>query len=485
MKDADHNGQDKSQDDVVVMKFGGTSVEDAPAFRRLLRIVESRAHALPVIVVSALAKVTDQLLSAAQAAVEGKLDYANAVLTEIRLRHQEIAAELLDGDLYSALHREFDAEFRALNARICEVAVAGHLTPRAQDAVLSFGERLSSKLAHAALRLHGLNAVHFDAASAIVTDCCYTQATPLWDLTYKNLASALAPLLRDRRIPVLGGFIGSDSDGVPTTLGRGGSDLTGAIVGLALGAVRVEIWTDVDGIMTTDPNVCPEARRIPRISFEDAATLAHFGAKVLHPGTLKPAMQANIPVHVLNSRNPECEGTEIVANVTGSGSVKALTAKRGVAAVEIEFREGMNTEIVPALYAAFNRHHCSIELMAASANRLSLLVGSTAVLPEVAAEVRSLANLRWENHKALVSLVGENLHRQPDVVSRVFAAVSDMDVRALCQGGSNRTLSFLVEETKAEESLRRLHALFFSDRKQPASARFMSAALCQAGESWL
>lgn len=483
MKESEHNGKDRR--DVVVMKFGGTSVEDVSAFRRVLRIVESRGHSLPVIVVSALAKVTDQLLSAAQAAAEGKLDYANAVGTEIRLRHQEIAAELLDADLYAVLHRDFDAEFRTLNAKICEIAVAGRLTPPAQDAVLSFGERLSSKLAQTALRLHGFDAVHFDAASAIVTDSRHTQATPVWDVTYKNLSDALEPLLREEQIPVLGGFIAADAHGAPTTLGRGGSDLTGSIVGVALSAARVEIWTDVDGIMTTDPDVCPEARRIPRISFADAATLAHFGAKVLHPGTLKPAMQANIPVHVLNSHNPECEGTEIVANVTGTGSVKALTAKRGIAAVEIEFREGKNTEVVPALCEAFNRHHCPIDVMAASPDRLSLLVGSTAVLPAVAAEVRSLANLRWENHKALVSLVGENLHRQPDVVSRVFAAVSDIDVRVLCQGGSDRTLSFLVEETKAEESLRRLHALFFSERKQPVPAKFMSAALCQAGESWL
>jgi aspartate kinase len=484
MKNSAHNGKDKSRD-VVVMKFGGTSVENASAFRRLLHIVESRAHALPVVVVSAFAKVTDQLLSASHAAAEGKLDYANAVITEIRLRHQEVAAELLDAEVYPALHHDFDAEFQALNAKICEIAIAAHLTPHAQDAVLSFGERLSSKLAHAVLRRHGLDAVHFDAASAIVTDSRHTQATPLWDVTYKNLANALQPLLREGQIPVLGGFIASDGDGVPTTLGRGGSDLTASIVGAALRAVRVEIWTDVDGIMTTDPNVCPEARRIPRLSFEDAATLAHFGAKVLHPGTLKPAMLANITVYVLNSRNPECEGTEIVGNVTGPGSVKALTAKRGIAAVEIEFRDGLNTDIIPVLCDAFNRHHCPIDVMAASRDRLSLLVGSTSVLPAVAAEIRSIANLHWENHKALVSLLGENLHRQPDVVSRVFAAVSDMDVRVLCQAGSDRTLSFLVEENNAEESLRRLHALFFSDKKQPVPAKWNSAALCQAGESWL
>jgi aspartate kinase len=429
--------------------------------------------------------VTDQLLSAAAGAAEGKLDYANAVLTEIRLRHQEVASDLLDADFYAALHHLFNTEFRNLNTLICDIAVAGQLTPRAQDAVLSFGERLSSALAHAALRLHGVDAVHCDAASLIVTDSRHTQATPLWELSYNNLANALKPLLKQHRVPVLGGFIACDANRVPTTLGRGGSDLTASILGAALHAVRVEIWTDVDGIMTTDPNVCPDARRIPRISFEDAATLAHFGAKVLHPATLKPAMQANIPVHVLNSYNPDCEGTEIRTNVSGPGSVKALTAKSGIAAVEVELREGMSPEIVSAVCDTFDRHHCPVHVMTASSNRLSLLVASTAVLPAVAAEVHGWANLRWENHKALISLVGENLYRQPEIVSRVFAAVSDMEVRALCQGGSDRTLSFLVEETKAEESLRRLHALFFSEKKQPLPAQITSAALCQAGESWL
>ncbi len=471
--------------DVLVMKFGGTSVQDAPAFRRMIEIVKSRSHARPLVVVSALARVTDQLLSAAEAAAEGKLDYVNAILMNIRLRHREIAAQFLEGEAYAAWQSQLDAEFRDLNTNICGLALAGQFTPRVQDAVLSFGERLSSKLAHAVLCAYGFDAAHVDAASVIITDSGHTSATPLWDATYSNLANALEPLLQAGRIAVLGGFIAADGNGVPTTLGRGGSDLTASIVGAAVHAGRIEIWTDVDGIMTTDPNVCPEARRIPRISFEDAATLAHFGAKVLHPATLKPAMEANIPVHVLNSRNPDGEGTEILANVTGPGSVKALTAKRGIAAVEIEAREAMNTEIVSAVCEAFERRHCSIDVMAASRKRLSLLVGSAAVLPAVATEVGRFASVHWENHKALVSLVGENLDRQPEVVSRVFAAVSDMEVRVLCQGGSDRTLSFLVEETHAEESLRRLHALFFSDRKQPVPGRLNSAALCQAGESWL
>jgi aspartate kinase len=255
-------------------------------------------------------------------------------------------------------------------------------------------------------------------------------------------------------------------------------------VGAALHARRVEIWTDVNGIMTTDPNVCPDARRIPEMSFADAAELAYFGAKVLHQATLLPAMRANVPVHVLNSRNPECEGTEIRARVEGAGPVMALTAKRGVTVVEVELRDGMDAEVLGSVFAAFDRHQCPVDLMAASPGRLSFVVASLAALPKVAGELRGIANFTWENHKALVCVVGENLRRRPKVASRVFRAISDMDVRILCLGASDRTLSFLVEEERAEESVRRLHALFFSDRKPVSGSTLNSAALCQAGESW-
>jgi aspartate kinase len=247
----------------------------------------------------------------------------------------------------------------------------------------------------------------------------------------------------------------------------------------------IEIWTDVDGIMTGDPNVCADARRIAHMSFEEAADLAHFGAKVLHPSTLLPAMRKGIPVHVLNSRSPAGEGTQIVARVFSGNGVRAVTAKRGVAAVEVLLTDASDAEGLRLISAAFDRYHCPVHLMAAARGRVSLVVGSTAALPTVATELHGVASVSWENHKALVCLVGENVRRQPDVASRVFAAVSDLDVRLICQGGSDRSLSFLVEESKADESVRRLHAVFFGDRKQPVSVKFPNAALCQAGEAWL
>ena len=468
-------------DDVVVMKFGGTSVEDAAAIRRLIVIVQSRLGAQPVVVVSALARVTDQLLEAGDAAAKGHLGSALAMVRNIYVRHEELADALVGGSANSALDRELRGEFRALESLLHDLETSRQLDLKSQDHLLGYGECFSSRLVKEALCEAGVNAAPVDARTCIVTDARHGQASPVWDATDQRIQETLSPLLERGKVPVLGGFIASTCDGVPTTLGRGGSDFSAAIVGAALSAARVEIWTDVDGIMTTDPKLCPEARVIRKMSFEEALELAHFGAKVLHPSTLAPAMRENIPVYVLNSRRPEGAGTEIVARAKTSTVVSAITAKRSVAAVEIELGQAVDSDLLRAVYAVFDRHSCPVDIMATSLGRMSLLVGSAAALPGIAADLRGVAEVRWENHKALVCLVGENIRRQPDVASRVFAAVSDMDVRVICQGASDRMISFLVEETKVEESVQRLHRVFFP---QPEPARDwggISSAFCKAG----
>jgi aspartate kinase len=469
-------------DDVVVMKFGGTSLEDAAAIRRLIGIVRGKADAQAVVVVSALAQVTDQLLEAGHAAAKGHLGSALAAVRDIYVRHERLAEEIVEGSSRGVLERQLRPEFQALEALLHSLEASRQLELRVQDQLLGFGERLSSWLLVAALCDAGLNATHVDAGKCIVTDDRHGQASPLWDVTNARLQAALGWLLDAKKVPVLGGFIASTNEGVPTTLGRGGSDFSAAIVGVALGAARVEIWTDVDGIMTTDPKLCSEARVIRRMSFDEAAEMAHFGAKVLHPATLAPAMRENIPVYVLNSRRPEGEGTEITARARTSGTVSAITAKRQVAAVEVEPSHGIDSLVLSTVYAAFDRHACPMDITGTSLGRLSILVGSTAALPKIAAELQGVASVRWENHKALVCLVGENLRRQPDVASQVFAAVSDLEVRVFCQGASERTISFLVEESKVEESVRRLHGIFFP--LPPEAAKDwggISSAYCQAG----
>ncbi len=419
-------------DDVVVMKFGGTSVEDAAAIRRLISIVRSRIGSQPVVVVSALAGVTDQLLEAGAAAAAGHLGSALAMVRSIYVRHEQLADSLVDDSAYSALDRELRGEFRELEALLHSLEAAGQLDLKSQDHLLGFGECFSSRLVKEALCQAGIDAAHVDARTCILTDARHGQANPVWDVTEQRIQETVSPLLERGQVPVLGGFIASTGDRVPTTLGRGGSDYSAAIIGTALCASRIEIWTDVDGIMTTDPKLCPDARVIRRISFEEAAELAHFGAKVLHPATLAPAMRQNIPVYVLNSRWPEGQGTEIVGRTRRSGVVSAITVRRNVTAVEIESARGANSE-----------------------------------LPNTVS--------------ALVCLVGENIRRQPEVASQVFAALSDLDVRVVCQEASDRTISLLVEESKVEESVQRLHRIFFPRREPARDWGGLSSAYCQAG----
>jgi aspartate kinase len=476
---ADSNGRPRC----VVVKFGGTSVEDAAAIRRLCQIVNGRLRYHPVVVVSALAKVTDQLFAAGDAAARGDRENARAILQEIEGRHSTLSRELLEAGECNALWQDLVVDFCATYELLEGISVAGDFSLRAQDHLLGMGEHFSSKLVHSALVQNGLDAVWVDAKECIVTDAAHTRATPLWTETNQRLESLLGPLLGAGRIPVLGGFAGSTRDGVPTTLGRGGSDFSAAIVGAGLHAAKIEIWTDVDGVMTTDPNLCSEARCVGRMSFDEAAELAYFGAKVLHPSTLLPARRQNIPVWVLNSRNPYGAGTEISAHSHGDGRVKALSVKRGVAVVDVEPVRWLAPELLREVCEAFERYHHTLDLLSASRGSLSLLVTSTTSLPAIANELKGLASVRWENHKALVCLVGEKIRRRPEIASKVFRAIADIDVRLICQGASERNISFLVDESEAEESIKRLHKVFFSSESKPDPGA-SHYALCQSGDTW-
>lgn len=468
-------------DAVVVMKFGGTSVEDVAAIRRLIGIVQSKHGVQPVVVVSALAKVTDQLLEAGKAAASGRLGAALATVRDVYVRHEHLADSLVSHSAYGALDRELRGCFRALESLLLDLEASGELDLRKQDKLLGFGECFSSRLVQEALCEAGVKAAHVDSHACIVTDNKHGQANPLWEPTNDRLQERIGPLLQAGSVAVMGGFIAATEDGFPTTLGRGGSDFTASIVGAALGASRVEIWTDVDGVMTTDPKLCSDARVIRKMGFEEAAELAHFGAKVLHPATLAPAMKENIPVYVLNSRRPEGEGTEIVSRAHNGKRVGAITAKRNVAAVDISLSRSLDSELLGKVFEAFDRHHCHVDIMATGMSRISFLVGSTAAMPAIAADLKGFAELKWENHKALICLIGEDIRRQPEVAGRVFATVSGMDVRVLCQSASDRTISFLVEDSKAQEAVQRLHRVFFPKADLSLDWGGISTAYCQAG----
>jgi aspartate kinase len=450
---------------MIVMKFGGTSVEDAKAIERTAAIVRGRLEQKPVVVVSAMAKVTDQLLAMGRAAGSGDRKTALKLSRALRERHYNAAGELLGTALFTQFHSDLGVDFDALDELLRGIAAVGELTPRTTDHVAAFGELLSSKIVTAAFSARGLDSTLVDSRECIVTDNTHTRATPLFEESNQRLDSKLAPLLAKKRVPVMGGFIGSTKAGITTTIGRGGSDFSAAIVGAALGAERIEIWTDVDGMMTTDPNVCPEARRIKVISFDEAAELAYFGAKVLHPATVLPAVQKNIPVYVLNSRNPNCEGTRISARAPHCRNVfKAIAAKKRITIIDVAApRMLLAHGFLRAIFEAFDRHRVAVDVVSTSEVSVSLTVDSNESIPALAADLAQLADVKYEGRKAIVCLVGENLRETPGIAARVFGELADVKIRMISQGASEINLTFVIDEDAVPEVVRRLHKTFFSE----------------------
>ena len=449
------------------MKFGGTSVEDAQAMKRTAGIVQGRRERglEAVVVVSAMAKVTDLLVSAASAAGRGDKAGSLAIGARLRHRHIDTAAALLEAERFSRLQAALHQEFDALDDLLRGIAAVGELTPRTNDLVLSFGERLSSKMIAEAFEQHGLEGAHVDARSCIVTDASYGKAVPLERAIEEKLAAIVLPLIEAGKTPVIGGFIGATAEGVTTTLGRGGSDFTAALVGGGMHAGAIEIWTDVNGIMTTDPRICPDALRVKTISFEEAAELAYFGAKVLHPATILPAVQKSIPVWVLNSRNPENEGTKITAMAAKCASpFKSIAAKKRLTIIDVvASRMLMSHGYLKAVFDVFDKYKCAIDMVSTSEVSISLTVDSNQQLPEICAELAKIADVKMEGHKALVCLVGEDIRGHNGIAGQVFSAISHVNVRMISQGASEINMSFMIDEEDVEEAVRSLHEHFFAD----------------------
>ena len=450
------------------MKFGGTSVEDPTAINRTAAIVAGRVAAgkQTVVVVSAMAKVTDQLLRAAAAAAKGDRTGALAISSRLRARHRDTACALIKTPADSAaLGNLIEQKFDSLDEILRGLAAILELTPRISDLVVSYGEDLSSRIIAAAFAERGINATHVDAREIIITDSQFGKAVPLDVLIEKRAAEHLRPLLNDCKVPVMGGFIASNEAGITTTLGRGGSDFTAALLGGALAADAIEIWTDVDGIMTSDPRVCPDALRVKVISFEEAAELAYFGAKVLHPATILPAVRKNIPVLVLNSKNPSNEGTRIISIAPHCSSpFKSIAVKKKLSIIDVVASRMLMTHgYLKAIFDIFDKHQCPVDMVSTSEVSVSLTVDSNDKLPLIAADLSQLADVKYEGKKALICLVGEDIRGQNGMASQVFTAVKHINVRMISQGASEINMSFMIDEEDADEAVRSLHAAFFKE----------------------
>ncbi|HEV8167694.1 MAG TPA: lysine-sensitive aspartokinase 3, partial [Pyrinomonadaceae bacterium] len=408
----------------VVMKFGGTSVADAAAFENVARIVANERDAAPVVVVSAMSGVTDSLLAATN----------TASLENVFERHRAVAHELLDPSQATS----FIDQLRDVADKIDALFQSPTEYKSLQDAIVSFGETLSSTLLAEVLNKNGIAARQVDSRRCIITDEEFTNAVPLMAETFAQSKSELIPVLESGVVPVLGGFIGSTKQGITTTLGRGGSDYTAALIGAALGVREIQIWTDVTGVLTADPRVVPEAQTIERLSYGEAAELAYFGAKVLHPKTIQPAIENSIPVRICNSRAPQEPGTLVGPETeTSPRTIKAIAHKTGVTTVQISSARMLGAYgFLRKLFEVFDEHRTVVDVVTTSEVSVSLSLDDASALPAIVAELEQLGTVSVENGRAIICVVGEGLRRTPGIAARVFSTISDINVTLISQGAS-------------------------------------------------
>ena len=457
-----------------VMKFGGTSVADQAAIERLIALVRAERQAEaqteggdargPVVVVSALSGVTDRLLGVAALAGSGDVEGARTSLQDLRARHITVSEVIREKSLrqpvVDALNREFDELERVVSA----LAVLQEVSPRWLDALAAMGEILSSQIVAAALTSHKLLATYVDSRNAIVTDGEHTAAAPRFEETTAALMTHADPPLAAGRIPVLGGFVGATAAGMTTTLGRGGSDFSAAIVGACLGASEIQIWTDVDGMLTADPRIVDKPQVVPHLSFAEASELAYFGAKVLHPATIQPAVTRNIPVRILNSHRATARGTLITGERPKSGRpLTAVASKKGVTVVDItSTRMLMAHGFLRRLFEVFERFKTSVDVVTTSEVTVSVTIDDARRLPAIIEGLSDFAQVEREDHMAIVCVVGDGLHDDPGLAAQVLGSIGDVPLRMLSQAASRRNITFVIRESDLPAALGRVHEKFFA-----------------------
>jgi aspartate kinase len=448
---------------MIVMKFGGTSIESQEAVARVTRIVQSYEHRRPIVVVSAMGGTTNKLLKAAREAEAGRRDQALGLVDELRAHHLTDGLALA-GSAAAELDRYIRAHFEWLDDLVKGLSVVGELSPRSMDAIASLGERLSSLIVTFAFRGAGISTQHIDSRRVIVTDDRFTRAQPLLEQTYTLLKENVAPFV-DESVVVMGGFIGSTQNGQTTTLGRGGSDYTAAIVGAGLGAEEIQIWTDVDGMLTADPRIVPGGHRVKSISFAEASEMAYFGAKVLHPATVLPAIDKDIPVLILNSRRPEAAGTRITSEpLPCKNAVKSISCKRDITAVNIQStRMLMAHGFLRRIFEMFDRYTTSVDMVSTSEVSVSLTVDNCENLELICDELRHFSEVNIEGGQAIVCLIGENIRHTPGIAGRVFQVLRNKNVRMISQGASELNLGLVISEHDLRDSVAALHDEFFRE----------------------
>jgi aspartate kinase len=450
---------------MITAKFGGTSVADAGAIERLAAIVGGNRD-VRVVVVSALAGVTDRLIASATAATRGDRRSAAEGVAMVRDRHLVVADALRCAPAtMSWLMSQADRLQMLVDAlaTLASVGARDVVTPAPHDAIVATGELLSSRIVADALKQRNVDAAWIDARQAIVTDRQHTRAAPLEEQTNAQLRRVIGPEMAAGRVSVVGGFVGATEDGITTTLGRGGSDYSAAIIGAALDATEIQIWTDVDGMLTADPRILPAARVVPHLSFAEASELAYFGAKVLHPSTLLPAIRRDIPVRILNSRRPDVPGTLITARAPASlRPLRAIACKRDVTVIDItSTRMLMAHGFLRRVFEVFDRHATAVDVVTTSEVSVSVTIDDAQALDRIVEALGGFADVSCERGLALVCVVGENLRMEPALCADVLGALAGLPLRIVSQAGSRQNITLVLAQSDLNVAVQRLHHRFF------------------------
>ncbi len=454
------------EDFVLVMKFGGTSVADASCFKDVLNIVQEKtqeSQSAPVVVLSAISGVTNGLIDCAKTAQDGDATLALEKLQAIRERHNKIVLEIIPPSSQEQLVSALEVDFNRLSVLLQGIAYLGELSKRSLDAISACGELLSTKIFSAYVIAQDLPAVYLDARTIMVTSDDHGRAIP----NVKELASRskreILPLIQKGKWVITQGFIGATADGVTTTLGRGGSDYTASLIGAAIGADEIQIWTDVDGMMTVDPRLISEAKPIASVSFQEASELAYFGAKVLHPLTIKPAIEKNIPVRILNTLKPNSPGTLIVETADSQEKVCAIAFKKGQTAVFINSaRMLMASGFLAQVFNIFAKHETSIDLITTSEVSVSLTIDNLDKLPQIEEDLKQLGEVTIMQDLTIIAVVGRNLREESGIASKIFNALLGLNVIMISGGASNINISLVVANQDADQAIKQLHSEFFS-----------------------
>lgn len=450
---------------MIVMKFGGTSVKDSTAIKRVVEIVKSRIESKPVVVLSAIAGATNELEGIAISAKEGKITNSENKLFELKERHLAILNETLQGtEQYQEVADLIEKYFREIELLIKGVYLLSELTPKASAQILSYGELLSTAIVSSAMRISGVNSQLLDSRQLIKTDRNFLKAEPQIEAIKELVSTQLIPVVKAGKIPVLQGFIGSNNTGETTVLGRGGSDYTASLIGLAVNAEVIEIWTDVDGMLTADPRMVEGTRLIEIISFEEAAELAYFGAKVLHPLTIQPAVEKNIPVWIRNSLSPEKAGTKIVnTGPQQSNSVRAIASKEGIIVVNIFSTRMLNSYgFLKRIFEIFEKHQTSVDLIATSEVNVSLTLDDDSRLDDIVRDLSEFSIVNVERDKSLICVVGSNIRNSKGIAGKIFSALSDYNITMISQGASLINISFVLDRAVLRTAMQKLHTIFFN-----------------------